>query len=119
MAQYDPQRSRSRRRSGDDEGPAPVDALLGPSEPSGADPAAATPADDAPALIDLTDAAASTHRDLVAGNGVSAPDVDHGTPEVSSAMARVRPVLVALALVAACALAWAWLRRRREPPAPD
>ncbi len=29
MAQYDPQRSRSRPRNEDDEGPAPVDALLG------------------------------------------------------------------------------------------
>jgi cobalamin biosynthesis Mg chelatase CobN len=29
MAQYDPQRSRSRPRKADDEGPAPVDALLG------------------------------------------------------------------------------------------
>jgi cobalamin biosynthesis Mg chelatase CobN len=30
MAQYDPQRSHSRPRKADDEGPAPVDALLGP-----------------------------------------------------------------------------------------
>ncbi len=30
MAQYDPQRSRTRHRKADDEGPAPVDALLGP-----------------------------------------------------------------------------------------
>jgi hypothetical protein len=31
MPQYDPQRSRSRQRKADDEGPAPVDALLGPA----------------------------------------------------------------------------------------
>jgi hypothetical protein len=30
MPSYDPQRSHSRRRVADDEGPAPVDALLGP-----------------------------------------------------------------------------------------
>ena len=47
MAQYDPQRSRSRHRSGDDEGPAPVDALLGPT--GAPDPA------ETPDLIDLTD----------------------------------------------------------------
>lgn len=35
MAQYDPQRSRSRQRAADDEGPAPVDALLGPVAKSG------------------------------------------------------------------------------------
>jgi hypothetical protein len=45
MAQYDPQRSRSRHRSGDDEGPAPVDALLTPH------PTEPAPPVDAPAPL--------------------------------------------------------------------
>ena len=35
MAQYDPQRSHSRHRATDDDGPAPVDALLGPDPDEG------------------------------------------------------------------------------------
>ena len=45
MAQYDPQRSHSRPRKADDDGPAPVDALLGPAaDPDPADESALTTA---------------------------------------------------------------------------
>jgi len=119
MAQYDPQRSRSRRRSGEDEGPAPVDALLGPTAPTGAAEGPAT-VDEPPALIDLTDSSGSTggQVDPVAGNGSSAPRPGESTPDGAESAVPVRPVVVVLALVAAVALAWAWLRHRRRPPTP-
>jgi hypothetical protein len=104
MAQYDPQRSRSRHRSGEDEGPAPVDALLGPI--GSPDPA------ESPDLIDLTDAAARS------GSVGDAAAVDGaGGPSVGSAP--LKPVVLVLAVLAGMVLAWAWTRRRRTPPTTD
>ena len=55
MATYDPQRSRSRHRVDDADGPAPVDALLGSVAPQ-APAVDAQPADvDAPTPPDVTD----------------------------------------------------------------
>jgi len=117
MAQYDPQRSRSRHRNGEDEGPAPVDALLGPAEPPAEPPAPATT--EPPGLIDLTDSAPPATRAAPTANG-STPAADvSGSAGGPPAPGPVRPLLVALALVAALALVWAWLRRRRTPPEPD
>jgi len=120
MAQYDPQRSRSRHRNGEEQGPAPVDALLGPTEPSvETSPPAADRAGGGPGLIDLTDSAPSATGAVPAANG-SSPAPDLGRPPGGlPATSPVRPVLVVLALVAALALGWAWLRRRRPPVEPE
>jgi hypothetical protein len=53
MPSYDPQRSRSRRRAADDEGPAPVDALLGPVPDAVPEPPADEPVRREPLIIDL------------------------------------------------------------------
>jgi hypothetical protein len=113
MAQYDPQRSRSRHRSGEDEGPAPVDALLGPT--GAADPA------EPPDLIDLTDTGAASRSvgDAAGRNGSGSPAWSDAAGGQSTGAAPVRPVLIAVAAVAAIALVWAWLRRRRTRPAAD
>jgi hypothetical protein len=112
MAQYDPQRSRSRHRSGEDEGPAPVDALLGPT--GGTDPA------EPPDLIDLTDAGAATRTAAnAAGNGAGGSAWSDGGADLPTRSAPVRPVLLAVAVVAGLALAWAWLRRRRARATTD
>jgi hypothetical protein len=98
MAQYDPQRSRSRHRSGDDEGPAPVDALLGPAE--------------TPPLIDLTD-----HPDEAAPDVAPATSpglIDWELPPEPRTAGSLSPALLAAIVVAAVLLVWGLGRRRRR-----
>ncbi len=121
MAQYDPQRSRSRHRSGDDEGPAPVDALLGATgsaDPSQPPDLPVEPLD----LIDLTDAGGSSRPvdGAAAHKGAGgSPWGDSGITPGATRSAPVSPVVLAVAVVAVVVLAWAWLRRRRGRPTPD
>jgi len=93
MPTYDPQRSRPRRRVADDEGPAPVDALLGeaPVPDTVSEPVGAPPASREPLVIDL--------------------DRPAPTPATGG---RRRLVLALVALVALVleVLAWRWWRRR-------
>jgi hypothetical protein len=116
MAQYDPQRSRSRHRKADDEGPAPVDALLGP------DPAAGTPAVsvDPPAP---DDSGVKPPADAVAPAGPSVPDtprpdvepVADWEPVVADARTGSpawRPAVWLAAVLALLALLWLVVRRR-------
>ena len=104
MAQYDPQRSRSRHRSGEDEGPAPVDALLGPAEPE------LPPV--IPPVVDLTDGAAAAAQMDPAFRPTPRerePIEPAGARSMAGAVAAFVAVLVAvLLLVAAVA------RRRRR-----
>jgi MYXO-CTERM domain-containing protein len=117
MAQYDPQRSRSRHRSGEDEGPAPVDALLGPTDPP-ATSSGASPGTGAPGLIDLTDSAPSPTGADPAANGTS-PAANRVMAGGPAGPGPVRPVVIVLAIMAALALVWAWRRRRHTPRDDD
>jgi len=116
MAQYDPQRSRSRHRSGEDEGPAPVDALLGPTDPPSSSRAGDPPPEPDPDLIDLTDHAdAADTPARAARNGAGASRWSDAEAAVrSDGAAAARPLVLVVAVVAAVALAWAWVRRRRR-----
>ena len=103
MPQYDPQRSRSRQRKADDEGPAPVDALLGPE----------------PAASEVVTAETEAPAGPVNGRvpqAVSVPDSPTvRPPEESSTGPRsgAKPVAVAAALAAVLLAVWWVLRRRR------
>jgi hypothetical protein len=123
MAQYDPQRSRTRHRKADEEGPAPVDALLGP------DPAPDPPAPPEPEPeLDLRDDPAPVPPvvpvvvigpTVAEGESSSIPWIDprpgpQPGPEPGGSRRRVAVGLAALlALIAV--LLWAGLRRRRRP----
>jgi hypothetical protein len=96
MPSYDPQRSHTRRRVTDDEGPAPVDALLGPVPDAEPEPDRApepSPAPSEPLIIDL----------------------DQPAP-VNVPRHRGRLVLFVLAAVSLVvqALLFLWWRRRRS-----
>ena len=105
MAQYDPQRSRTRHRKADDEGPAPVDALLGP--PTDA-PVGAAP--DAPNGSVVGEPVAS-------GAGTGAPTWIDPRPDadaVDQATSGLRrPAIVVGVVVGALIVVWALVRRRR------
>jgi hypothetical protein len=100
MAQYDPQRSRTRHRSGDD--PAAIDALLGavegdPSTTPDVSPVDEPDADHVVAPIH-PDAGAWTDPDPYGGGGRST----------------IPPVVVVGLIIAGVAVLWALLRRRRR-----
>jgi hypothetical protein len=104
MAQYDPQRSRTRHRKADDEGPAPVDALLGP------DPSVERVEPVSPAA-----ASASAEPDL------ERLELERLEPETALDVARSLTsrgpaiwMATSAALVATVAMAWLMLRGRRR-----
>ena len=107
MAQYDPQRSRTRHRKADDEGPAPVDALLGP------DPA--TP--DAPDATEVTEVTSVTSVPPVVVEPVGAvawePPAELEAVGEASSSGRRPLIWAAAAVVAAVSVVWLVLRRRR------
>ncbi len=97
MAQYDPQRSRTRHRKADDEGPAPVDALLGPDP--GSDPSDAPPPTGEESSVPWID---------------PRPDLSHGSGRANRLQTRV--ALAVAAVVGVIVLVWATTRRRRRRP---
>ncbi len=113
MPQYDPQRSRSRHRSGDD-GPAPVDALLGPAPGQPGAPGAPL-SDDRPS------------DDAAGDRGSVSSDIDSSAlddwvdplPSGRSGPPPLAPAVVVGLLVAAVAIVWALLRRRRRDAPPE
>lgn len=136
MATYDPQRSRSRHRVDDADGPAPVDALLGsvtPPAPEAEKPVADTEAPTSTDATDVPDAAETSEpvADTVAPAAATTPpvpperaatrsreplvvDLDAPAPAGNGrprgAAARAALVAVLVAMVAALAL---WWRRHR------
>jgi hypothetical protein len=98
MAQYDPQRSRTRHRKADDEGPAPVDALLGPDPEASPSP---VPTDDS--TVPWID----PRPDLLQSSG----HPSRSAPRVALALAAVIALIVLLGA--------AVRRRRRRPPQID
>jgi hypothetical protein len=115
MPSYDPQRSRSRHRAADDEGPAPVDALLGPlPDVEAAEPAApAEPAEPAaPPEPAATDEPVRREPLII--------DLDQPQP-VTVPRHRGRLVLAAMALVSLVVqvLVFLWWRRRRAAETVD
>src|SRR5215204_7005568 len=114
MPSYDPQRSRSRRRAADDEGPAPVDALLGPSPDRQVD----EPSAPAAAEVDVVPTGAPTVPTDEAPTARREPlviDLDQPAP-VNVPRHRGRVVLYALAVLSVVlqVLAWRWWRRRKQ-----
>jgi hypothetical protein len=110
MAQYDPQRSRTRHRKADDEGPAPVDALLGP-EPS------AAPVDPAPNHVAATSAPSAAD----AQGELERFEIDRLEPETALDVARSLTsrgptiwLTVSAGLAATVGLVWVVLRGRRR-----
>jgi hypothetical protein len=99
MAQYDPQRSRTRHRSGDD--PAAIDALLGAVE---SDPSTAP--DPSPDPVSAGDVVAPMRPDPGAWTD---PD-----PYGGGGRSTLPPVVVVGLIVAGIAVVWALLRRRRR-----
>jgi hypothetical protein len=119
---YDPQRGRPRQRVADDDGPAPVDALLGPS-PDEPEPVA--PDADAEVPVGAAVIEPAT-QPPVADDTVAEPaeparreplviDLDQPAP-VNVPRHRGRLVLYALAALSVVLqiLAWRWWRRRRQ-----
>ncbi len=119
MAQYDPQRSRSRQRAADEEGPAPVDALLGSVEASGngsggegaggtgADPVPGSP-DDATG-VSSQEAAGERRGPVVVDVG---PTSSTELPDTTRRVTAVRIAMLLGALLGVAALIGWWRRRR-------
>jgi len=101
MAQYDPQRSRTRHRKADEEGPAPVDALLGP------DPAVGAPAVPADGIVPV-DTTVPSER--MSGVDAVAPEWEPGEPSPSGPA--WRPAVGLAAVIGLLALLWLVVRRR-------
>lgn len=115
MAQYDPQRSRTRHRKADEEGPAPVDALLGP-DPS-APPAAPTPEPS----IARVEPASPAEPAAWAEPEFPRLDLERLEPETALDVARSLTsrgpaiwMATTAALVTSVAMAWLVLRSRRR-----
>lgn len=120
MPSYDPQRSRSRRRATEDEGPAPVDALLGPSPDDTHEtdethePVPAAEVDVVPTgtpSVEPDEASPPRREPLVI-------DLDPPAP-VNVPRHRGRVVLYGLAVLSVVlqVLAWLWWRRRKRSQA--
>jgi hypothetical protein len=105
MAQYDPQRSHSRHRKADDEGPAPVDALLGP--PAGSPVGAAAHAPNGSSVPDPAAGGAATGAPTWID-----PRPDAGGPDHAMSGLR-RPAIVVGVVLGAVIVVWALIRRRR------
>jgi len=117
MPQYDPQRSRSRQRKADDEGPAPVDALLGPS-PSAPRPAAESPVAPAAAERPIPGSEPNGVRPLDATVAAPPPMQPGGPLAAPARRSPFKPLALLAALAAGLVVVW-WVRRRRQPPASD
>ena len=112
MPQYDPQRSRSRQRKADDEGPAPVDALLGP-EPAA--PESVTAETETPAETKTPAASVNGRAPGAVSPAIDSPPVRLAADEPTGSRSGAKPLAVAAAVAAVLLAVWWVLRRRRGP----
>ncbi len=112
MPQYDPQRARSRQRKADDEGPAPVDALLGPG-PSSAD----LPGGGADEERVVEAARRSQRPEATAG--ATAPPVTPAPVPARRGPSLARPLALAAVITATVVALWWILRLRRGATRDD
>jgi len=117
MPQYDPQRSRSRQRKADDEGPAPVDALLGPGL-SAPRPPTESPVVPPTAERPITGSERNGVGALDATVAAPPPMQPGGALAAPARRSASKPIALLAAIAASLVVVW-WLRRRRQPPAAD